>query len=86
MHDQRQFGKRSTSIRPVNGYAKGQLLLTLVEAPPATVDPVAPTTIGLIGQVNGSYTVPLHPVQKCEKTCNQGKKKALTKCQKPAAS
>ncbi|KRX67450.1 hypothetical protein T02_6441 [Trichinella nativa] len=74
MHDQRQFGKRATSIRPVNGYAKGLLLLTLVEALPATVDPVAPTTIGL---VNGSYTVPLHPLEKSEK--NQEQQSSLEK-------
>ncbi|KRX36457.1 hypothetical protein T12_5664 [Trichinella patagoniensis] len=77
MHDQRQFGKRATSIRPVNGYAKGLLLLTLVEALPATVDPVAPTTIGLIDQVNGSYTVPLHPLEKSEK--NQEQQSSLEK-------
>ncbi|KRX22257.1 hypothetical protein T07_14914 [Trichinella nelsoni] len=85
MRDQRQFGKRATSIRPVNGYAKGLLLLTLVEAPPATVDPVVPTTIGL---VNGSYTVPLHPLEKSEKNQEQQsslEKKALTESQKPAS-
>ncbi|XP_003378573.1 conserved hypothetical protein [Trichinella spiralis] len=76
MHDQRQQ-KRATSIRPVNGYAKGLLLLTLVEAPPATVDPVVPTTIGLIDQVNGSYTVPLHPLEKSEK--NQEQQSSLEK-------